>query len=108
MSGSPKQLQKHKGSAIVTVAAVIVIVYGMQMAKVLLVPFLIAVFLALITARPMLWLHQLKLNGSQVAIGNINRQVIDPAMRRVPSPSVISQCTGVGSVNADARSLAKA
>ena len=51
-------MQKHKGSAIVTVAAIVVIVYGMQMAKVLLVPFLIAVFLALITARPMLWLLQ--------------------------------------------------
>ena len=35
----------------------IVIIYGMQMAKVLLVPFLIAAFLALITVRPMLWLQ---------------------------------------------------
>ena len=46
-----------RGSAIVSLAAVIVIIYGMQMAKVLLVPFLIAAFLALITARPMLWLQ---------------------------------------------------
>ena len=38
-------------------AAVIVIAYGLQMAKVVLVPFLIAAFLALITARPMLWLQ---------------------------------------------------
>ena len=40
-----------------TTAAVIVVIYGMQMAKVLLVPFLIAAFLALITVRPMLWLQ---------------------------------------------------
>ncbi len=46
------------GSAVISIAAVIVIIYGMQMAKVLLVPFLIAAFLALITARPMLWLQQ--------------------------------------------------
>lgn len=39
-------------------AAIVVVIYGMQMAKVILVPFLIAVFLALITVRPMLWLQQ--------------------------------------------------
>ncbi|MBT8101803.1 MAG: AI-2E family transporter [Gammaproteobacteria bacterium] len=38
-------------------AAIVVVIYGMQMAKVILVPFLIAVFLALITVRPMLWLQ---------------------------------------------------
>ena len=38
-------------------AAIIVVVYGLQMAKVVLVPFLVAAFLALITARPMLWLQ---------------------------------------------------
>jgi predicted PurR-regulated permease PerM len=42
----------------ITLAAIIVIVYGMQAAKVLLVPFLLAVFLALITVRPMLWLQK--------------------------------------------------
>jgi len=42
----------------VSFAAVIVVIYGMQLAKVLLVPFLIAAFLALITVRPMLWLQQ--------------------------------------------------
>ena len=39
-------------------AAIVIVIYGMQMAKVILVPFLIAVFLALITVRPMLWLQQ--------------------------------------------------
>lgn len=48
----------NKGSAVVSIAAVIVIIYGMQMAKGLLVPFLIAIFLALITVRPMLWLQR--------------------------------------------------
>ena len=46
-----------RGSAILSVAGVVVIIYGMQMAKVLLVPFLFAAFLALITVRPMLWLQ---------------------------------------------------
>jgi len=38
-------------------AAVIVVAYGLQMAKVVLVPFLVAVFLALITVKPMLWMQ---------------------------------------------------
>jgi len=45
-------------SAVLSAAAVVVIVYGMQAAKVLLVPFLLAVFLALVTLRPMLWLQR--------------------------------------------------
>ncbi len=52
------QANTSRGSAIVSAAAVIVVIYGMQMAKVLLIPFLIAAFLALITVRPMLWLQQ--------------------------------------------------
>jgi AI-2 transport protein TqsA len=52
------ELNKNNSSTIVTFAAVIVVIYGLQMAKVLLVPFLIAAFLALITVRPMLWLQQ--------------------------------------------------
>jgi predicted PurR-regulated permease PerM len=51
-------LDKKNSSAVISLAAVIVTIYGLQMAKVLLVPFLIAIFLALITARPMLWLQQ--------------------------------------------------
>jgi predicted PurR-regulated permease PerM len=52
--------QEKSTNALISVAAVIVIVYGMQAAKVLLVPFLLAVFLALISVRPMLWLQQRK------------------------------------------------
>ena len=47
----------NKTSAVIILAAVVVVIYGMQMMSVLLVPFLIAVFLALITVRPMLWLQ---------------------------------------------------
>ena len=47
----------NKTSAIISLAAIVVVIYGMQMMSVLLVPFLIAVFLALITVRPMLWLQ---------------------------------------------------
>lgn len=52
---------QKKGSIVVSLAAVVIIILGMQMAKVLLVPFLIAAFLALITVRPMLWLQQKRL-----------------------------------------------
>lgn len=44
-------------SRVVSFAAVIIIMYGLQMAKALLVPFLVAAFLALITVRPMLWMQ---------------------------------------------------
>ena len=50
--------QGKNTNALISAAAVVVIVFGMQAAKVLLVPFLLAVFLALITVRPMLWLQQ--------------------------------------------------
>jgi predicted PurR-regulated permease PerM len=43
--------------AAISVAAVVVVIFGMQAASVLLVPFLLAVFIALITVRPMLWLQ---------------------------------------------------
>jgi predicted PurR-regulated permease PerM len=51
-------LTQNRGSAVISFAAVIVIVFGLQMAKALLVPFLLAAFLALITVRPMLWMQR--------------------------------------------------
>ena len=51
-------LTPTRTSAIITLAAVVVIVAGMKAASALIVPFLIATFLALITVRPMLWLQQ--------------------------------------------------
>jgi predicted PurR-regulated permease PerM len=50
-------VDKKNTSAIISLAAVVVVAYGMQMAKDLIVPFLLAAFLALITVRPMLWLQ---------------------------------------------------
>ena len=50
-------MPQTKSSAIIMAAAVVVVIYGMQMMSVLLVPFLVAAFLALITVRPMLWLQ---------------------------------------------------
>ena len=55
---SPNASERQNTGKIVSAAAVIVLIYGMQAAKVLLVPFLLAVFLALISVRPMLWMHR--------------------------------------------------
>jgi predicted PurR-regulated permease PerM len=52
-----EEAPRKKTSGIVIIAALVVVIYGMQMMSVLLVPFLIAAFLALITVRPMLWLQ---------------------------------------------------
>ena len=46
-----------KTNAVISLAAVVVVIYGMQAASALIVPFLIATFLALITVRPMMWLQ---------------------------------------------------
>lgn len=50
----------RNASAAITLAAVVVVVYGMQAAKVLLVPLLLAVFIALLAVRPVLWLQRHK------------------------------------------------
>lgn len=65
-----------KGSVVVSLAAVVVIIFGMQMAKVLLVPFLIAAFLALISVRPMLWLQQKRLPGFLAALVIVSAMVL--------------------------------
>jgi predicted PurR-regulated permease PerM len=51
-------LAPTKTSAVITLAAVVVVVAGMKAASALIVPLLIATFLALITVRPMLWLQE--------------------------------------------------
>ena len=43
---------------VVTLAAIVVVIAGMKAAATLIIPFLIATFLALITVRPLLWLQQ--------------------------------------------------
>lgn len=55
-------------NALVTIAAVVIIIFGMQAASVLLVPFLLAIFFALITVRPMLWLQAHKVPAALAAI----------------------------------------
>jgi len=55
-------------NALISVAAVVVIVFGMQAAKVLLVPFLLAVFFALIALRPMLWLQSKRMPSVLAAL----------------------------------------
>ncbi len=62
------QHQQKKTSAIIILAAVVIVIYGMQMMSVLLVPFLIAAFLALITVRPMLWMQQHRVPSSLAAL----------------------------------------
>lgn len=49
---------RENTNAVISAAAVIILIFGMQAAKVLLVPFLLAIFLALITVRPMLWMQK--------------------------------------------------
>jgi predicted PurR-regulated permease PerM len=58
----------NKTSAIMILAAVVVVIYGMQMMSVLLVPFLIAAFLAMITVRPMLWMQAHKVPSILAAL----------------------------------------
>lgn len=55
-------------NAVITIAAVVVIIFGMQAAKVLLVPFLLAIFFALVTVRPMLWLQARRMPSVLAAI----------------------------------------
>ena len=62
----------NKGSAVISFAAVIVIIYGLQMAKALLVPFLVAAFLALITVRPMLWMQSKRIPSFIAALAIVS------------------------------------
>ena len=57
-----------KSNALVSIAGLIIIIFGMQAAKVLLVPFLLALFLALISVRPMLWLQSKKVPAVLAAL----------------------------------------
>ena len=59
---------QNTGSAVISFAAVIVIVIGLQMTKNLLVPFLLAAFLALITVRPMLWMQKKRIPAILAAL----------------------------------------
>ena len=67
-------------SKVVSFAAVIIIVYGLQMAKALLVPFLVAVFLALITVRPMLWMQSKRIPAILAALTIVSTIMLILAM----------------------------
>ncbi|MGI9273037.1 MAG: AI-2E family transporter [Woeseiaceae bacterium] len=67
-------------SRVVSFAAVIVIVYGLQMAKALLVPFLVAAFLALITVRPMLWMQSKRVPAFVAALAIVTAIMLILAM----------------------------
>ena len=47
-----------KTNVVIILAAIVVVIYGMQSASAIIIPFLVATVLALITVRPMLWLQQ--------------------------------------------------
>ena len=65
-------LENKKASAVISIAAVFVIVYGLQTAKAILVPFIFATFLALITIRPMLWLQSKRVPTVIAALGIVS------------------------------------
>lgn len=55
-------------STVITLAALVVIVWGMQWAKVLLVPLLLAVFIALLAVQPVLWLQRYRVPSIVAAL----------------------------------------
>jgi len=55
-------------NVIIGLAAFVVVIYGMQAASVLLVPFLVAVFLALIAVRPLLWMQSKRIPAIVAAL----------------------------------------
>ena len=75
-----------KASALISFAAVIVVVYGLQMAKVLMVPLLLAAFIALITVRPMLWMQRHRVPFALVVLTIENISAIVAHAGPVSSP----------------------
>ena len=47
----------NRQGALLSAAALVIVIFGLQSAKALMVPFLLASFLALITVRPMVWMQ---------------------------------------------------
>jgi len=69
-------IRGNNSNTLISFAAVIVIIYGLQAAKVLLVPFLLAVFLALIAIRPMLWLQNHKIPSAIAALSIVTLMML--------------------------------
>ncbi len=57
---TPGKTEKTGSGAIQGLAAIVIVIAGMKTAQALLVPFLLAIFIAIICAGPMLWLQQRK------------------------------------------------
>ena len=56
-----KQTESNNPSILISLAALFIIIYALQAAAALIIPFLLAIFLALITLRPMFWLQSKKI-----------------------------------------------
>ena len=69
-------ISTQKASAVVSIAAVFVIVYGLQTAKAILIPFIFAAFLALITIRPMLWLQKRRVPTVLAALAIVSAMML--------------------------------
>ena len=52
-----KQTESNNYSILISLAALFIIIYALQAAAALIIPFLLAIFLALITLRPLFWLQ---------------------------------------------------
>lgn len=50
--------QMKVSQIIITIAAIVIVVAGMRAATVILVPFLLAVFISIISATPLFWLQR--------------------------------------------------
>jgi predicted PurR-regulated permease PerM len=59
---------RENTNTMISAAAVIILIFGMQAAQVLLVPLLLAIFLALISVRPMLWMQSKRVPAIAAAL----------------------------------------
>ncbi|MEC9415611.1 MAG: AI-2E family transporter [Pseudomonadota bacterium] len=58
-----KQIESKNTRILLSLTALFIIIYSLQAAAPLLIPFLLAIFLALITLKPMFWLQSKKIPG---------------------------------------------
>ena len=63
-----KQIESKNSSILISLAALFVIVYSLQAAAPLIIPFFLAIFLALITLRPLFWLQSKKVPAFLAAL----------------------------------------
>ena len=56
-----KQIESNGSSLLTSLAALFIVIYALQAATTLIIPFLLAIFLALITLKPLFWLQSKKI-----------------------------------------------